>query len=175
MIIERRQAVHKPNYTEHTHLINRQAHIAAAGVRCASKYGILTSNAVCWGEPQAPEEICPKLGQISYQTKGAMPLREIAKSRSLRLTEEEYIALQEKAKEYSLKIEPTVRRLIADARVESRPPEVYSELLRELSAIGKQINQIAYQANTQKGITDTAVSRAVALVRQAYDLIESSL
>ena len=102
-------------------------------------------------------------------------MREIAKSRSLRLTEEEYAALQEKAKEYGMKIEPTVRRLIAEAKVESRPPEVYSELLRELSAMGKQINQIAYQANVQKGITDAAVNRAVALVQQAYDLIESSL
>ena len=102
-------------------------------------------------------------------------MREIAKSRSLRLTEEEYIALQGKAKEYGLKIEPTVRRLIADACVESRPPEVYSNLLHELSAIGKQINQIAYQANIQKGITDVAVSRAVALAQQVYDLIESSL
>ena len=102
-------------------------------------------------------------------------MREIATSRSLRLTAEEYIALQGKAKEYGLKIEPTVRRLIADACVESRPPEVYSNLLRELSAIGKQINQIAYQANVQKGITDAEVSRATALVRQAYDMIESNL
>lgn len=102
-------------------------------------------------------------------------MREIANSRSLRLTEEEYIALQGKAKEYGLKIEQTVRRFIAEAYVESRPPEVYSELLCELSAIGKQINLIAYQANVQKGITDAAVSRAVALVQQAYDLIESSL
>ena len=102
-------------------------------------------------------------------------MREIAKSRSLRLTEEEYIALQGKAKEYGLKIEPTVRRLIAETHIESKSPEVYSELLRELSAIGKQINQLAYQANAQKGITDAEVSRAVALVQQAYDLIESSL
>ena len=102
-------------------------------------------------------------------------MREIAKSLSLRLTEEEYIALQGKAKEYGLKIEPTVRRLIAEAQVESRPPEVYSDLLRELSSIGKKINQIAYQANLQKGITDTAVNRAVALVQQAYTLIENSL
>ena len=127
------------------------------------------------GENPKPEEICPNLGQISHQTKGTILLREIATSRSLRLTEEEYIALQEKAKAYGLKIEPTVRRLIAEAHIESRPPEVYSNLLRELSAIGKQINQIAYQANVQKGITDVAVNRAVVLVQQAYDLIESSL
>ena len=102
-------------------------------------------------------------------------MHEIATSRSLRLTEEEYIALQEKVKEYGLKIEPTVRRLIAEAQVESKPSEVYSELLQELSAIGKQINQIAYEANVQKGITNAEVSRAVVLVQQAYDLIESSL
>lgn len=125
--------------------------------------------------PQTPEEICPNLGQISHQTKGVILLREIAKSLSLRLTEEEYIALQGKAKEYGLKIEPTVCRLIAETHIESRPQEVYSDLLRELSAVGKQINQIAYQANAQKGITDEEVSRAVALVRQTYTLIESNL
>ena len=102
-------------------------------------------------------------------------MREIAKSRSLRLTEEEYIALQGKAKAYGLKIEPTVHRVIAEAHIASRPPEVYSDLLCELSAIGKQINQIAYQAYLQKGITDAAVSRAKALAQQVYDLIESSL
>ena len=48
-------------------------------------------------------------------------------------------------------------------------------MLRELSVIGKQINQIAYQANIQKGITAAEVSRAVALVQQAYTLIENSL
>lgn len=169
------QAVSKTDFTEHSHLVNRQTHIAAAGERCTSKYGILTSNAPCWGEPQTPEEICPKLGQISHQTKGVIPVREIAKSMSLRLTEEEYIALQARAKEYGLKIEPTVRRIIAETHIETRPPEVYSDLLRELSSIGKQINQIAYQANVQKRIRDEEVSRAVALVRKAYTLIESNL
>lgn len=102
-------------------------------------------------------------------------MREIAKSLSLRLTEEEHIALQSRAKEYGLKIETTVRRLIAETHIESRPQEVYADMLRELSAIGKQINQIAYQANVQKGITDAEVSRAAALVRQVYALIESNL
>lgn len=102
-------------------------------------------------------------------------MRKITKSISLRLTEEEYIALQARAKEYKQKIEPTVRRLIAEAKIESRPQEVYADMLRELSAIGKQINQIAYQSNVQRRITDREVSRAVALVRQAYTLIESNL
>lgn len=102
-------------------------------------------------------------------------MREIAKSLTLRLTEEEYIALQDRGKEYGLKIEPTVRRLVAESNIESRPPEVYSNLLCELSAIGKQINQIAYQANAQRGITDREVSRSVALMRQAYTLIEGNL
>ena len=102
-------------------------------------------------------------------------MRKITKSVSVRLTEEEYIALQGRAIEYGLKIEPTVRRMIAETHIESRPQEVYANMLRELSAIGKQINQIAYQANVQKGITDAEVSRAVALVRQAYTLIENNL
>lgn len=169
------QAVSKPNFTDHSYLVHQQPHIAAAGERCTSKYGILTSNAPCWGEPQAPKEICPKLGQISHQTKGVIPVREIAKSMSLRLTEEEYIALQARAKEYGLKIEPTVRRLIAKTHIESRPQEVYTDMLCGLSSIGKQINQIAYQANVEKRITDAEVNQATVLVREAYTLIESNL
>lgn len=102
-------------------------------------------------------------------------MREIAKSLSLRLTEEDYIALQGKAKEYGLKIEPTVRRLIAETHIESRTQEVYADMVCEFSDIGKQINQIAYQANIQKGITAAGVSRAVALVKEACSLIESNL
>ena len=102
-------------------------------------------------------------------------MREIAKSMSLRLTEEEYIALQARAKEYVLKIEPTVRRMIVETHIESSPQEIYTDMLRELSAIGKQINQIAYQANVQNRITDAEASRSAALVRQAYTLIESNL
>ena len=102
-------------------------------------------------------------------------MREIAKTILLRLTEEEHIALQAKAKEYGLKIEPTVRSLIAETHIEPKPPEVFSDMLRELSAIGKQINQIAYQANVQKGITDEQISRASELAQRAYTAVESKL
>lgn len=96
-------------------------------------------------------------------------MREIAKSLSLRLTEE-YIALQAKAKKYGLKIEPTVRRLIAETHIETRPQTVYTDMLRELSAIGKQINQIAYQANVH-----AEMNRAAALAQKAYTWIASNL
>ena len=102
-------------------------------------------------------------------------MREIAKTILLRLTEEEYIALQAKAKEYGLKIEPTVRSLTEKAHIETRPQEVYADILCELSDIGKQINHIAYQANSRKGITGAETSRAAALVRQVYALIENKL
>ena len=102
-------------------------------------------------------------------------MRRNVKSLSLRLTEEEYAQLQAKAKERGMKIEPTVRSLIAETHIEPRPPEVFADMLRELSAIGKQINQIAYQANVQKGITDTQVSQAAALAQQAYTTVESKL
>ena len=93
----------------------------------------------------------------------------------VRFTAEEYAHLQATAAAAGLKIETTVRKLVMDCQLRPRPPNEYADLLRELSAIGNNINQIAYWANAQKGITDTQVEDAVALVNRAWRLIKETL
>ena len=93
----------------------------------------------------------------------------------VRFTAEEYAHLQATAAAAGLKIETTVRKLVMDCQLRPRPPNEYADLLRELSAIGNNINQIAYWANTQKGITDAQVEDAVALVNRAWRLIKETL
>lgn len=102
-------------------------------------------------------------------------MRQIAKAILLRLTAEEYAHLQTTAEIAGMKIEPTIRKLIMGEKLRPRPPDAYAGILRELSAIGNNINQIAYWANAQKGISNTQVEDAVALVNRAWQLIKDTL
>ena len=53
--------------------------------------------------------------------------------------------------------------------VNLRPPspDAYADLLRALSAIGNNINQLAHQANTRGTATGDEITEALRLVRQA--------
>ena len=102
-------------------------------------------------------------------------MRVTTKNLTLRLNDAEYSQLRSIANERGLKIEPTIRRLIAEAEIKRGITANGTDLLLELTEIGKQINQIAHQANTQRFTTNVDVNRAVTLVQQAYTLIKTSL
>lgn len=74
-------------------------------------------------------------------------MREIAKRVSLRLDSTEYAYLRKLSTDTGLKMEPVIRRLIVGAELRSRPPDEIAALLRQLSAMGNNINQIAKVAN----------------------------
>lgn len=69
---------------------------------------------------------------------------------------------------------PFLRSLILGVELRPRPPDTYAALLRELSAIGNNINQIAHTVNAQKYAADSQVDRAVALVQRAWRLVKDS-
>lgn len=102
-------------------------------------------------------------------------MRQNVKSILVRLNEEEYSHLKTTAEIAGLKIEPTIRKLIMNVQLRPRPPGEYAALLRELSAIGNNINQIAYWANAQKGISSSQVEDAVSLVHRAWQLVKDTL
>ena len=56
-----------------------------------------------------------------------------------------------------------------------RPPDPYAALLRELNAIGNNVNQLAYQANARGAATQDEIREAARLVRQAVRLIRDTL
>ena len=70
----------------------------------------------------------------------------------VRLTKKEKQALQKKAKSCGLKMEPFIRKLIIGAEIKARPPNEYIQLIREVNAIGNNINQIAHIANAEREI-----------------------
>ena len=74
-----------------------------------------------------------------------------------------------------LSISVLIRKLIAGVQLRPRPPGEYTKLLRELSAIGNNVNQIAYWANARKSIHEAEIIDAVQLVRKAWELVKNGL
>lgn len=74
-------------------------------------------------------------------------MREIAKRVSLRLDSTEYAHLKQLSMDTGLKMEPVIRRLIVGAELRPHPPGELTELLRQLSGMAVNINQIAKVAN----------------------------
>ena len=74
-------------------------------------------------------------------------MRESAKRVSLRLDSTEYAHLKQLSMDTGLKMEPVIRRLIVGAELRPRPPGELTELLRQLSGMAVNINQIAKVAN----------------------------
>ena len=68
-----------------------------------------------------------------------------------------------------------LRKFILETEIRPRPPDEYAQLLRELSAIGNNINQIAHWANARKDIPLEEVQRATKLVKEAWTLVKETL
>ena len=68
-----------------------------------------------------------------------------------------------------------IRKLIMGVQLRPRPPDTYAALLRELSAIGNNINQIAHWANAQKSIYEPEIVDAVVMAKEAYQMVKEAL
>lgn len=94
---------------------------------------------------------------------------------SVWLNEEEYQHLNEQAHKAGLGMDPFLRQLVMGVNLRPRPPDTYAALLRELSAIGNNINQLAHQANARGEATRDEIDQAVELVQQVQRLVKKSL
>lgn len=102
-------------------------------------------------------------------------MRETAKTITLRLDAKEYAHLKELSQQTGLKMEPLLRKLILGVNLRPRPPDQYADLLRELSAIGNNVNQIAHIANGKKDINTAELAEAVRLIHRAWRLVKDTL
>jgi hypothetical protein len=91
------------------------------------------------------------------------------------LDDKEYIHLNQLCTTSGLSASAVLRQILSGTQLRPRPPDQYTALLRELSAIGNNVNQIAYWANARRGITDERIREAQELVRQALRLIKERL
>ncbi len=103
-----------------------------------------------------------------------MPTRTRNRHVSVWLTDAELAHLRKQAAAAGLGIDPFLRSLILGVQLRPRPPDTYAALLRELSAIGNNINQIAHTVNGQKYAADSQIDQAVVLVRRAWRLVKDS-
>ena len=91
------------------------------------------------------------------------------------LDDTEYRHLLKQCALSGLNASALIRHSIMGMNIQPKPPDTYAALLRELSAIGNNVNQIAYWANATKGISKTELAEAAALIRQTWRLVKETL
>ena len=91
------------------------------------------------------------------------------------LDDGEYKRLMKQCEISGLSTSALLRHSIKGIEIQPRPPDTYAALLRELAAIGNNVNQIAYWANARRGISEAEIRDAAALVREAWRLVKETL
>lgn len=91
------------------------------------------------------------------------------------MNETEYQHLKEQAQIAGMGTDPFLRNLVAGVQLRPRPPDQYAKLLRQLSGIATNINQIAHNTNARKCTADEDIRQLTALVWEAYRLIKDNL
>ena len=94
---------------------------------------------------------------------------------SVWMNETEYRHLKKQAELAGMGLDPFIRSLISGTQLRPRPPDQYTALLRELSAIGNNINQIAHWANAARSIRETEIVEAAVLAHKAWELVKNGL
>ena len=90
---------------------------------------------------------------------------------SLWLNDEEFNRLERNGEIAGLKKEPYIRKLIMNTEIRQRPPDDFVKILKELSAIGNNVNQLAHKAN---GLGMIYVNE-VQSVREALDKLYAEI
>ena len=87
---------------------------------------------------------------------------------SVRLNEQEHEHLKKQARLSGYPMEPFIRALIMDVRLKPHPPDEYRELLREMSAIGNNVNQIAKASNAKGYVSKEDVAQITEMQKQLW-------
>ena len=99
-------------------------------------------------------------------------MREIAKRVSLRLDSTEYAHLKQLSTDTGLKMEPVIRRLIVGAELHLRPPAELTELLRQMSGMAVNINQIAKVANASGFVRMEEIERIKSMQKMLLQAVK---
>lgn len=91
----------------------------------------------------------------------------------VRLSPKEKEHLKAQAATCALKMEPYIRKLIMGKEVRPRPPDEYVKLLREINAIGNNINQIAHIANAEQHISESKINEVLHLQNEIMRMVRS--
>ena len=91
------------------------------------------------------------------------------------LDDTEYRRLLKQCRQSGLSISALIRHVIVGIGIRPHPPEEYAALLRELSAIGNNINQLAYWANARGSVSEEEIQKAAGLAREAWRKVKETL
>lgn len=91
------------------------------------------------------------------------------------LDDQEYKHLEQQCARAGLTVSSLIRKSVMGLEVKPRPPDTYGALLRELNAIGVNINQIAHWANARENVSEAEIKEAAALVDRAWRLVKDTL
>lgn len=91
---------------------------------------------------------------------------------TVRLTTQEKNHLDKQARLAGIKTEPFVRNLIAGSNIRERPAEYWGEMIRQLSAIGNNINQIAHIANATEYIGVDQLQETQRLMKEVWKIVK---
>ena len=88
------------------------------------------------------------------------------------LNEKEYEHLKKQAGTSGLTVSALIRKLIMGQEIRQRPPAEMPELLRQMSAIGNNINQIAKVANSSKFVRQEDITEIQKMQSDLYRTIK---
>ena len=91
----------------------------------------------------------------------------------VRLSQKEKEHLKSQATACALKMEPYIRKLIMGNVIRPRPPNEYVKLLREINAIGNNLNQIAHIANAEQHISESKINEVLHLQNEIMRMVRS--
>lgn len=123
------------------------------------------TNAACWGMPPSP----PALPRSTASEEGGIDVRQI----HLWLTDKERAALNKLAEQSGLTLSAVVRKLISSHEIKQRPPTEWPELVRQISAIGNNINQIVRIANSQRTTNAETIKEIMRLQAAIWEKLKS--
>lgn len=92
---------------------------------------------------------------------------------TVRLSEKERKFLGEQADAGGMKIEPYIRELIMGNEVKSRPKEEWAEVVRQVAAVGNNINQIARNTNIGMEVTVDILKEVLEMQKQIWERIKN--
>lgn len=91
---------------------------------------------------------------------------------TVRLTGWEKKHLKKQSTLAGMKMEPFVRNLIMGCRIKERPDEYWGEMVRQLSVIGNNINQIAHIANATEYIGIDQLQETQRLMKEVWKIVK---
>lgn len=90
------------------------------------------------------------------------------------MNDAEYQHLKRQAEVTGLGLEGLIRALVMGVQLRPRPPGEYAALLRQLSDIGTNLNQLAHVANASKAVSQDELTQAARLAREAWRIVKEA-